>query len=147
MHQGASRDRCIEHLRVPQVSVVVTCGGRRTSRPSSTPTAKRCPTVDCGPFIKSQLASTQLTLEPEVVKNWSRYPRKEGARPTSRRSSTPTAKRCPTETLCPTLPRKRLLHATRRTTKILGAPPFGGDVTKFATHKALKFIAWRQVDF
>jgi len=35
-------------------------------------------TVDYGPFIKSQLASTQLTSVPYVVQTWSRYPEKCG---------------------------------------------------------------------
>jgi len=35
-------------------------------------------TVDFDPFIKSQLASTQLTLGPYVVQIWSRTPRISG---------------------------------------------------------------------
>jgi hypothetical protein len=34
--------------------------------------------VDYGPFIKSQLARTQLTLRPYVVQIWSRYPPESG---------------------------------------------------------------------
>ena len=35
-------------------------------------------TVDYGPFIKSQLASPQLTLGPYMVQIWSRYPQNLG---------------------------------------------------------------------
>jgi hypothetical protein len=39
-------------------------------------------TVDCGPFIKSQLALTQLILRPYVVQVWSRYPPESGGNET-----------------------------------------------------------------
>ena len=41
-------------------------------------------TVDYGPFIKSQRASTQLTLEPRLVQIWSRDPPTPGCRARAR---------------------------------------------------------------